>query len=263
VWHKQQRRRKRLFRTVLVALEGIPEDEVTLAQALLVAGWEKSRVNGVHLCEYDYQLEAADGDTVATLFKSQLAQAGLEGELVSVYEEDEARPIIDRARWSDLVVVSLTNPPGPDMSGRRGNLFIRLIQQSPRPILAVSGKRSPLDHALVAYDGSPKADEALFLAARAAQRWESALTVLTVTTQHTSGEALDAARAYLEECRVEANYVLREQHIADAILAVSAELGCDWLIMGGFGFRPMRHLMLGSTVDRMLREFPDPILICR
>ncbi len=267
LWRQTFRKRQRLFRTILVALEGIEADEQTLAHALKVAKWEKAHVNGIHLVNYKHQESDNPHEPVAELFQAELAGSKIKGDLTLVSADIECTPIIDLARWSDLVVVSLTNPPGPNMGGRRGNQFIRLIQQSPRPILAVpgvtTGAESTLSHALVAYDGSPKADEALFMACYAAQKWGTALTVLTVETNHTSAEALAAAQEYLDGCGVRAIYELREQHIADALLDVSAESDCDWLIMGGFGFRPMKHLMLGSTVDRMLREFRYPMLICR
>lgn len=58
-------------------------------------------------------------------------------------------------------------------------------------------------------------------------------------------------------------YVLCQPPIADAVLATAVENDIDYLIMGGFGYRPMMHLMLGSTVDEILRRFKRPILICR
>jgi hypothetical protein len=33
--------------------------------------------------------------------------------------------------------------------------------------------------------------------------------------------------------------------------------------MGGFGWQPVMRVMLGSTVEHMLREFKRPMLICR
>jgi nucleotide-binding universal stress UspA family protein len=265
VWRQQaHKRRKRLFRSILVAFEGIPQDSVTLDQALIIAKHERARINAIYLHDSKNSQAGDASEKVTALFESRINASKLKGNLaLMMTPENERSPIIDLSRWNDLAVVSLTHPPGPNMGGRRGNPFIRLIQQSPRPILAVPGAGSPLSHALVGYDGSPKADEALFLACYVAQKWGVQLTVLTVETNHTSQEALDAAKNYLDECDVTADYILRDQGIADALLDVSAETECDWLIMGGFGFRPMKHLMLGSTVDRMLREFQYPMLICR
>ena len=83
-------------------------------------------------------------------------------------------------------------------------------------------------------------------------------------TEHTSAEALERARGYLENHQVKnATFVLRQMPIADALLETAVEYNINYLIMGGFGFRPMMHFMLGSTVDVILRRFKHPILICR
>lgn len=117
---------------------------------------------------------------------------------------------------------------------------------------------------MLAYDGSPKAEEALFVATYLASRWPLSLTVLTVETEHTSAEALERAKAYMQERGImNATYVLRPRPIAEALLETAVEYDIDYLIMGGFGYRPMRHFMLGSTVDEILRRFKHPILICR
>jgi nucleotide-binding universal stress UspA family protein len=117
---------------------------------------------------------------------------------------------------------------------------------------------------LLAYDGSPKADEALFVATYLASRWPIALTVLTVETDFTSAEDLRSAQQYLEQHGVEtAEYVLRQKPTGKAILETAASRETTMIIMGGFGFRPVLKLVLGSTVDTVLRGVRQPLLICR
>ena len=173
--------------------------------------------------------------------------------------------IIKRAAFADLVVLNLAHPPGPQPRERLGNRFSQLVQRCPRPILAVpSGAKIKMQRALLAYDGSPKADEALFVATYLASRWQLSLTVVTVETEYTSAAALEQARAYLTRHGVDdVTYVLRQMPIAEAVLETADAYKIDYLIMGGFVFRPMMHLMLGSRVDTILRRFKHPILICR
>ena len=71
------------------------------------------------------------------------------------------------------------------------------------------------------------------------------------------------AQEYLDQHDVAAEFVLRQGEIGDAVLETAASHNCDLVIMGGFGFRPVPYLVLGSTVDQMLREFKRPMLICR
>ena len=121
-----------------------------------------------------------------------------------------------------------------------------------------------MDRILLAYDGSPKANEALFVAAYLGAQWATQLVVVTVATKHTPITALDQAKAYLGRQDVNnVTYLIRPKPIGNALLDVAKEYESNMLVMGGFGFRPVLNLVLGSTVDRVLREFKQPILICR
>jgi nucleotide-binding universal stress UspA family protein len=63
--------------------------------------------------------------------------------------------------------------------------------------------------------------------------------------------------------KVQATFVRRAGAVADQIVAVAKEHKTDLLIMGGYGFNPVLQIALGSTVDKVLREGRQPILICR
>ncbi len=252
-----------LFPRILVPIRGIHEDWLTFEQAVAVARREGGQLLGLHVVESDDLLESAQAVNVQQLFAQRCEQAGVPGEL-AIVAGGVNRTIIERAAFADLLVVNLMYPPRNAPIARRGSGFTSLIQRTPRPILAVPrGRNSAMKRALLAYDGSPKANEALFVAAYVALRWGAALTVLTVETNYTTPEALDLAQAYLQEQEVTAVYELRQRPIADAVLETAVAHKNDLLIMGGFGFRPVQHMVLGSTVDRMLHEFRHPMLICR
>ncbi len=51
--------------------------------------------------------------------------------------------------------------------------------------------------------------------------------------------------------------------IAEMVLETAATYRSNELFMGGFSFRSLRQLTLGSSVERILREFPHPMWICR
>ena len=63
---------------------------------------------------------------------------------------------------------------------------------------------------------------------------------------------------------MEAEFVVKHgDDVGDVVLAAAATHQSNLLIMGGFGRQPFWRIMLGSLVDRMLRVFPQPILISR
>jgi hypothetical protein len=89
-----------------------------------------------------------------------------------------AEGICSRSRWADLIVTKISYPPPSQPLARLDSGFRDLILRCPRPVLAVPQNVTPLSHALLAYDGSPKAQEALFVAAYLAGRWKISLVVL-------------------------------------------------------------------------------------
>jgi nucleotide-binding universal stress UspA family protein len=174
-----------------------------------------------------------------------------------------ARTICQRARWTDLVVANLAFPPGRSLAGKLQSGFRTLVHHCSRPVLAVPRVTS-LSRALLAFDGSPRAREALYVAAYAAMRWRVPLAVVTVIEPNqASASTLDLARGYLEGHGIQAYYVEAHGPVPDAILQAAADQQADLLIMGGYGYSPMWEAMLGSAVDRLLRECQQPMLICQ
>jgi nucleotide-binding universal stress UspA family protein len=182
------------------------------------------------------------------------AEVGVEGKLM-----------IQRAPWVDLVSTNLTFATEYSPGGRLSSGVDFLIQRCPRPILVITGEKiTHMDKGLLAYDGSPKADEALFVAAYLAARWHMKLTVLTVITEYTEAAVLDDARRYLiANNLLNVKYILEEAPITEAVLKTAKSQGSNLLIMGGFGYRPVRYLVLGSTVNGVLDDGQIPTLICR
>jgi len=254
----------RLFTDYLISLSGAETDWQMLQQVIVVAQWEHDRLLGLHVVAREADRDTPRVRAIGERFEARCCEAGLVGEF-AVEVGDVADVIIKRAAWADLVVTSLTHPPGPQPLDRLSHGFNRLVQRCPRPIIAIpTGSDSAFDRVLLAYDGSKKADEALFVATYLKARWPISLTVLTVETEHTPSGTLDEARAYIEQYGLmDVTYVLRQKPIAEAVLETAAAYNCNEIIMGGFGYRPVKHLVLGSTVDYILREFRQPMLICR
>jgi nucleotide-binding universal stress UspA family protein len=108
------------------------------------------------------------------------------------------------------------------------------------------------------------ADEALFLAAYLAERWELPLAVINVAENEAAARpALLTARRYLEAHQVQASYIAASGAPGNAIREACAANLCDLIIMGGYRHSPVLHMLLNSTVDQMLRQQSTPILICR
>jgi nucleotide-binding universal stress UspA family protein len=131
-------------------------------------------------------------------------------------------------------------------------------------LLAVPETRPVLDHVLLAFDGSAKAREALFICAYLAGAWGSRLTVLTVEDGHLTGaDAVQFAHQYLEFHEVEATFVSQAGQAAEVIAELAAAEGADIVAMGGYGRVPLLEVVVGSVVNRILPLVRRPVLICR
>jgi len=265
-WRQEQwatGEKDRLFADILVPVSGAEMGWQALAQALHIARREAGRLLGLHIVAKEDQKSSPEALAVQSEFSRRCAQAGFPGQLF-IEAGGIAHMICERARWADLVVVNLAHPPEPQPVARLRPGFRTLIRRCPRPVLAVSQTLSSLESALLAYDGSAKAEEALFVAAYLASRWGIALAVLTVLEGgHTTARTLAHAQRYLENHGVQATYQKNRGPVAQAILKTAEERKSGLIVMGGYGRRPELEVVLGSAVDQVLRESQPPVLICR
>lgn len=263
-----QRSLDRLFEETLVAISGQPDDWRVLDQAILMVQRENGRLRGVYVSAAKDEEEAEE--TVAPIraeFCNRTDAAGVEANF-GVEFGSVARQIVARAAYSDLVMLALNRPPGLSILERLASGLQTILKRTPRPVMVVPSAASPLQHALLAYDGSPKAEEALFVATYLASRWPIQLSVATVSGN--GNGKLEAARriqarakTYLDLAGVTADYRLSVGSEAKTLLELAESQNVDFMIMGGFGLSSMRSLVLGSTLNRVLLEYKQPILICR
>ena len=253
----------RLAADLLVPVSGEPPGWYALDQALVVARREGGRIVGLHIVRTPAARESPEALAVQAEFDRRCAEADVHGNL-AIEVGAVTDLICDRARWNDLVVVSLAYPPSAAPVARLRNGFRALVQRCPRPILAVPQTVTPLNSALLAYDGSPKGEEALYAATYLALQWRIPLAVVAVIEgEHGPDSPLSRARQYLESHGVAAGYIEESGRVAEAILRAAAARASDLILMGGYGLNPLVEAVLGSTVDQVLRETNMPVLICR
>jgi nucleotide-binding universal stress UspA family protein len=252
-----------LFTDILVALSGEEDSWAALEQALVIAQQEGAQVHGLHVVPSEDQVWSDSARSVRLEFERRCEVAGISGEM-RVEAGEIPRRICERSRFVDLFVLNLAYPPAAKPLAKLGSGFRTILRGCPRPVLAVPGKVGSLKHPLLAYDGSSKAKEALFLAAYIAGKWGTTLTVATVSEVDTSpSEVITWARDYLEGHGVRAAYIEEKGRVAQTLLDIAETHQNDVLLMGGYGFAPVFEVVLGSVVDEVLRESQKPVLICR
>jgi nucleotide-binding universal stress UspA family protein len=251
-----------LISDMLIAGRGVEADANTIRHAAIIAQREQSRMLGLRVVANDGERKSESVLTVQAVFEQYLRDKGLQGEF-AIDVGPVARTIVERSVWVDLLVLSLIRKKGQLTATGFGTDFNKILQRSPRPVLVVpEDARSEMDRALLAYDGSTKADEALYLATYAAKQWGTTLTVVSAGKQRAKS-ALKRAEDYLVLRDVEAIFVQAKGPAGSAIPEIAATNNCNLIIMGGFGFRPVMQLLVGSTVNRVLQATELPVFVCR
>ncbi len=253
---------ERLFNHILVPVSGEKSGWDALEQAFVVARREGGRLHGLHVIREEAQNKSGSVQAIEAEFNRRCREADIPGKL-SIEVGKVARKVCERAQWAHLVIMHLAHPPGSRPLNKLSSGFHTALHRCPRPVLAVPGPASPLKRPLVAYDGSPKANEGLFIATYLAGQWQIPLVVMTVIEKDRDKETLVQAQAYLETRGITATFVATRGEVAEVILNTAAEYQCDLIIMGGYGFQPALEIILGSAVDQVLRESQQPTLICR
>jgi len=251
----------KLFTDILIPINGDQASWQALDQAILIAGREGAHLHGLHVVGSPEACTSDSALQVQQKFNDLCARAELQGSL-DIEAGDIVRKIGERARLADLTILKIINPPMGGLASLKSP-FRAVINSASGPILGLPGEASRLERALVAFDGSPRAREALFVGAYLAEKWKTSLTVFTALDEgHIAPSVQDYARSYLEFHEVNAEFVL-ENGSAHSLKKTLTGAAFDLLLLGSYGSSVFREVFIGNTLDFALRETHAPILICR
>ena len=137
----------------------------------------------------------------------------------------------------------------------------------------------PIRHVVAATDFSEPAELGLAWAARIARTHGATLTLVHALAPpmpvadfaapplHVDQELRDSAENRLDEALdkapldgVEAETALRDGTPSQAVLDLVEEVDADLLVVGTRGLTGFRHLLLGSTAERIVQRSPVPVL---
>ena len=263
-WRKARllnRYSEHLFRDILVPIGNTAESWDALDQAILIAQREQANILALHTVASRQELDSAAVKAMQDQFNLILSR-GIAHGVLAMEVGEPTQKILERSALTDLIVIKISNPPSTGLKVITSNVRT-LIARASRPILAIPGTVSNFQHALLAFDGSPKAKEALFVATYLAEQWQTKLTILTgLPDQIMDSSAQDFARDYLEFNEVEADF-LNRKYSGEMLKATAEEINADLVIMGGYSGSILKEMTAGSSVNFMLRESGRPVLICR
>jgi nucleotide-binding universal stress UspA family protein len=263
-WRKARlinRYAEHLFRDILVPIGTSSESWDALEQAITLAQKENANLHALHVVDSDQELNHPETGELQARFNEICEKANIQGGM-AVEVGEPTQKILERAVLTDLIVMKITYPPSVGIKALTSNIRT-LIAHAPRPMLAIPGKTSRMERALLAFDGSPKSKEALFVATYLAEQWNTELIVLTgLDDERPNSSVQDFARNYLEFNEINANF-LTTKYSHEALKRTAEQVGADLVIMGGYSGSIIKEMTSGSSVNYMLRESEVPVFICR
>ncbi len=276
-----------MIKSLLVAVDSSAHARAALEHAIELGTAYDARVTGLYVLDirylemppyldYSYTFEAVP-PTLAPLDvmeKFRVKSERILGDLLGAVEKaglraetrtEEGVPgqvIADVGEAYDLIVMGKRGEHakwGRDLLGSTAEAVAR---RSATPVLLAEQQSRPVRKALVLFDGSHPANRALKLAADVASHTAAELRVLTADDETERGEAtLAEARAYLEPLSLKTTYSVLPGRAAKATAASLVENPADLLVMGMRGHSPLRHLILGSTTEQLMRTVELPVLM--
>lgn len=258
-WRNQRltdRYLKHLFMDLLVPLNDAPETWNSLAQAIVLAQKENALLHGLYICRSRAKSKAEE---LQARFQERCARANVECDF-AVQVGDVSRKISERALLADLVVLNAARPREgrwPALTSSSGALW----KNTARPLLLVPSEPSEMQRALLVFDGSPKSEQALFIAAYMGEGWKTGLTVLTIANSPQHAVSRDYVRAYLELHELNAEYIEAEGS-AKIFLEMMTARNLDLLLIANDNTARWQSTRGGSVIEALPRESQKPVLIC-
>lgn len=138
----------------------------------------------------------------------------------------------------------------------------KVIQDSPRPVVAVPPWPGGGRAIVVAYDGSPQAARALYAFQASGLGDEAPIHVVSVGAGLDDvAQRADRAVAYLRLHGLDAaaHPVDATLPVADAVLGTVRHFDAGLLVMGAYGEPVLKEFFLGSTTRSVLKESTVPV----
>jgi nucleotide-binding universal stress UspA family protein len=243
-----------MFIDLLVVVNRSAKDLQGLEMAVRIAQVEGAIIHGLLLVDSPSEVDSEEVSALRVLFNRTCHSAGIAGRL-AVDVGEVAESVCDRASWSDVIVI--------DRSESNENTLHEIIQQASRPVLLVPGPCQGLERALLVYDGSPKAKEALYVATYLASRRGISLVIFATREgdEKAMQKTIAIAKRHLRKHGVDAETFETSGPIARAIRDSAVEARCGLVLMGGYSQHPL--IAPRNSLDELLRITGTPVLICR
>jgi nucleotide-binding universal stress UspA family protein len=275
-----------MIKIILVPMDGTERSADVLSTALVVANRFDSHIKAVHVREHtsepfmfsgmpaSYRKEFVEMsnkavnsvvDTVRQQFDDFCAQAGVEktnGPAASprvtaslqVLEGDAESLLAHESRLVD--VIAMSRPTQHRIGGPGvGELHESLMLHSGRPVMIVppapEWQAHKVDHAAVGWNDSVEASRALSMTLP----WLMQMKKVSVLVSKKREAGVDEVIAYLKQhgCKADYHFVSgKSGSVGKKILNTCADIGAEFLVVGGFSHARTRQRLFGGVTSHLL-----------
>lgn len=208
-------------------------------------------------------------ERLAERFRADCRDAGLTSFEAIIDEGDAARSLIRHACTSDLTVLSLPDPAGPDYRMKRDRVeSVAIHSARPTLVLPYAGRSEHIaTRVLVTWDGSRESARAT---ADALPLLQTASIVTLVAWCESGGRNaaqlhvdLEGAQRWLALHGVLARVRLEgpTAAIAESIRACAVDAGANLIVMGAYGHTRLIERILGGATRGLMESTPAPVLM--
>ena len=253
-----------LFNDLIVAMDDSPTAWQALDQAIILSKLENSSIHALHIHPDITEGCQDNHSSIEDIFSSHCQNAGVPNYDFKVAAGEISEVLCDHARFADIILLPLNHPPGNEPIKRLSSGITSLIRNCSVPVLTIPAGPTSLRTIILAYDGSIKAKEALFIAAYFGTQHGSTIIVLTSVIGVADPDSIqEEARTYLARFPLNSQYIISQVSVSEQINFMHQTEEIDLILIGGYRGSTLIDVMLGSAVDKVLREIQLPILICR
>lgn len=247
-----------MFTRLLIGLDGSPNGDEALEQAVLLAKRFKSRLVVVHVRDtYGVGRRTSDSGELLRRAEERVRDAGLSVQTVQKHGDASAE-LATLARDVDTVLVGRRGRSSPaDVLGKTVSALIRIAE---RTVIVCASKPSPMQACAIAYDGRETAQGALALVARFASVTKSTVHIIHATIDPAIGTmVVGEAEAILSLQGIA--FVTHMEHgtPGEAVARVVQRTGCDALFAGAH--IGQRAQVTASHAEEILLHTDIPVVI--
>jgi nucleotide-binding universal stress UspA family protein len=209
----------------------------------------------------------AGAEQALNRFDDCAESAGVPSHARRLIDDDAGVGLALQARYADLVVVSQPDPQDKAAEGSR-DLPEYVMLNCVRPVLIVpyaGNFRTVGSNVLIAWDGSMEATRAIAGALPLLKRAAKVAVVAFNPARSKAHGELPGADIGLYLARhgvkIEITTPDTDDDIGNALLSLSATLGSDLIVMGGYGHTRLREMLLGGVTRTVLKTMTVPVLM--